>query len=186
MTESGWEKSRSLPGDDVLPGAGLVMDRLLDLAGPPADVWPWLEQLGKDRAGWYMSRRVERFIPPSRRAARGIDPQWLGLATGDRIPDWGPGDPCFEVIAIEEPDHLVYWSERPRRPRRGAVRPPVRCTWALVLAERSPMTSLLHLRLRLDLGHPPGPVSTYGGGGMDRLTVRLLGHGLNERLRETS
>ena len=182
----GREKSRSLPGDDVLPDAGLVMDRLLDLAGPPTVVWPWLEQLGKNRAGWYMSRRVERFIPPSRRATRRIDPRWLGLATGDRVPDWGPGEPSFEVISIEKPDHLVYWSERPRRPRRGVARPPVRCTWALVLTGRSTTTSVLHLRLRLDLGHAPGPVATYAGGGMDRLTVQLLGRGLNERLREAS
>ncbi len=175
---------RSLPGDDVLPNARLVMDRILTLAAPPAEVWPWLEQLGKRRAGWYLPRRVERFVPPSRRAARRIEPRWLGLSIGDAIPDWGRGDPQFEILEIERPRHLVYWSSRPRRPRRDRARDPMRLTWALVLSERGAASSELHLRLRVELGHDPGPVATYGGGAMDRATVALLGRGLNERLTQ--
>jgi uncharacterized protein YndB with AHSA1/START domain len=158
------------------------MDRCLHLAAPVDRVWPWLEQLGKRRAGWYLPGGVERLLPRSRRAARYVDPRWLGLVVGDSVPDWGPGDPTFEVLAIEPPHHLVYWSERPRRPRRGVARPPMRMTWALVLSPDGPDRSTLHLRLRLDLGHPAGPVATYGGGAVDALTVRLLGRGLAERL----
>ena len=179
-------EDRRLPGDDVVPDARLVMDRVLVLAGTPDVVWPWLEQLGKKRADWYMPRAVERLVPASRRAARRVDPRWLGLSVGDRIPDWGPGDPSFEVLEIEAPRHLVYWSERARKPRRGAARPPMRMTWALVLREHGPSSTELHLRLRVDLGHAPGPVATYGGGAMDWATVRLLGLGLNERLRASS
>lgn len=160
------------------------MDRILHLSGTPDQVWPWLEQLGKRRAGWYMSRRVETFIPPSRRAARRVEERWLGLSVGDTIPDWGPGDPTFEVLAIEPPHHLVYWSERARTPRHGRPRKPMRLTWALVLRLAGPGSTELHLRLRVDLGHEPGPVATYGGGAMDRATVALLGRGLNERLRD--
>jgi hypothetical protein len=180
--------SRSVPGDDVLPEAGLVMDRLLHLDGTPSEVWPWLEQLGKRRAGWYMPRNVERFIPRSRRALRRIEPRWFGLTAGDVIPDWGPGDPTFEVLEIDRPRHLVYWSERPRKARRGRRREPLRCTWALVLTEESGVLAgtELHLRLRLDLSHRAGPVAKYGGGAMDWATVRLLGRGLNERLRSST
>ena len=95
------------------------MDRCLHLSAPPAQVWPWLEQLGKRRAGWYLPRHLEAFIPPSRRAARRVEERWLGFSVGDTIPDWGPGDPEFEVLEIEPPHHLVHWSERARRPRRG-------------------------------------------------------------------
>ena len=61
-------------------------------------------------------------------------------------------------------------------------RPPVRMTWALALSPGTPGRSHLHLRLRLDLGRPAGPLATYGGGAIDLLTVRLLERGLNERL----
>jgi uncharacterized protein YndB with AHSA1/START domain len=173
-----------LPGDDVLPGADPVMDRCLAFQAPPAEVWPWLEQLGKRRAGWYLPHTVERLVPARRRAVRRVEQRWLGLGVGDRIPDWGPGDPTFEVLEVERPHHLVYWSERPRRPGRGVQRPPMRMTWALVLTPHGERASRLHLRLRLDLGKPAGPVATYAGGGVDRLTVWLMGRGLEERLSE--
>ena len=175
-----------LPGDDVLSQAGLVMDRHLALVAPPDEVWPWLEQLGKHRAGWYLPHSVERLVPVRRRGARRIDERWLGLEVGDVVPDWGPGHPTFEVLELAAPHHLVYWSERPRRPRRGVSRPPVRLTWTLVLSPDDERRSHLHLRLRLDLGKDAGPVATYGGGAMDWLTVWLLGRGLNERLRATT
>lgn len=172
-----------LPGDDVLPHADPVMDRHLELDGPVDEVWPWLVQLGKGRAGWYLPRSVERFLPRDRRAGRRVEQRWLGLRPGDSVPDWGPGHPTFEVLEIEPPHHLVYWSERPRRPRRGVERPPLRMTWALVLSPAGPNRSHLRLRLRLDLGRPAGPLASYGGGAVDLLTVWLMGRGLNERLR---
>jgi hypothetical protein len=175
-----------LPGDDVLLHADPVIERHLHLPGAPEDVWPWLEQLGKHRGGWYMPRAVERLVPPRRRALRCVDERFLGLQVGDLIDDWGPGDPSFELLRIERPHHLVWWSERPRRPRRGVDRPPMQLTWALVLSPVDGSRTHLHLRLRLDLGKPAGPVATYGGDAVDRLTVWLLGRGLEERLRETA
>ena len=175
---------QSLPGDDVLPHADPVMDRHLLLDAPVQRVWPWVEQLGKGRAGWYLPRSVERFVPRRRRAVRRVEDRWLGLRVGDSVPDWGPGDPTFEVLEIARPHHLVYWSERPRPPRRGVQRPPIRLTWALVLSPDGPDRTHLHLRLRLDLGRPAGPVATYGGGAVDLLTVWLMGRGLGERLGE--
>ena len=173
----------ALPGDDVLPHADPVIERHLHLPAPPEQVWPWLEQLGKNRGGWYLPRGVERLVPPRRRALRYVDERLLGLEVGDLIDDWGPGDPSFELLLIERPHHLVWWSERPRRPRRGVARPPMRLTWALVLSPDSATSTHVHLRLRLDLGKPAGPVATYGGDAVDLLTVWLLGKGLDERLR---
>ena len=51
------------------------MDRAFTLDAPVELVWPWFVQLGKRRAGWYLPRRIERFIPPPRRAIRTIDPE---------------------------------------------------------------------------------------------------------------
>lgn len=172
----------------MLPGADPVMDRHLHLDASPGRVWPWIVQLGKGRAGWYLPRAAERLVPPSRRGLRHVDDRLLGLAVGDSVPDWGPGDPTFEVLEIEPTQHLVYWSERPRR---DSSRQPVRLTWALVLSPDGPPSdptagTHLHLRLRLDLGKSAGPLATYGGGAMDAATVWLLGRGLAERLADDS
>ena len=169
----------------MLPHADPVLERHLDLDAPAETVWPWVEQLGKGRAGWYLPRPLERFVPRGRRAVRGVEDRWLHLEPGDSVPDWGPGEPTFEVLEVDRPHHLVYWSERPRRPRYpGRPRPPMRMTWALVLSPVAPRRSHLHLRLRLDLGKPAGPVARYGGDAVDRLTVGLMGRGLAERLAD--
>lgn len=81
------ERASRRPGDDLIAPADVTMNRAFTLDAPPATVWPWLVQLGKARAGWYLPRSIERFLPPRRRAARGILPQWQSLALGDVIPD---------------------------------------------------------------------------------------------------
>ncbi len=64
------EIDADLPGD-ALVDANVVMDRATTLPGTTGDLWPWLVQLGKDRAGWYFSRAAERLVlhPPARPVA---------------------------------------------------------------------------------------------------------------------
>lgn len=162
------------PGDDLVPDAQVVMDRGFTLAAPPAEVWPWIEQLGKQRAGWYLPRTVERFVPRRRRASRRVDPRWTDLAVGDVVPDWGGADAAFEVAQVDAPRALVHRSQRGR----------VRLSWAIVL---SPTTSgeatRVHLRLRLGGLRRPWLASTVGDR-FDLLTVAGLAAGLAERLED--
>ena len=104
--------ARTLPGDDLVPHADVVMDRAFDLPAPPEDVWPWFVQLGKKRAGWYLPRSVERFVPASRRALRRIEPSLLQLRVGSVIPDWGGRHETFEVAILEPPRALVHTTQR--------------------------------------------------------------------------
>jgi len=155
----------------VVPGADVVMDTAFDLEAAPEAVWPWIVQLGKRRAGWYLPRAVERFVPSSRRAAREIQPQWQGLAVGDVIPDYGGSEATFEVVEIDRARHLVY------RSTRGHTD----VSWTITLIGRGPGTRM-HLRLRL------GPVrrvrlAELGGGFFDALTIAGMAAGLQERLR---
>src|ERR1700760_411469 len=94
------ETAAPMPGDDLLPRADVVMDRAFTLPAPPEVVWPWLVQLGKGRAGWYLPSSVERFLPRSRRAARTLNPAWLGLQADDVIPDYGGREATFQVAHI--------------------------------------------------------------------------------------
>src|ERR1700761_9713851 len=108
------EQQAERPGDDLVRPADVVMDRAFTVAAPPERVWPWLVQLGKRRAGWYLPARAERFLPRSRRAARAINPGWLSLVPGDVIPDYGGRRETFEVAALAAPSSLVYRSRRGR------------------------------------------------------------------------
>lgn len=180
MARSAWarptpdERSAVLPGDDVVAPADVVMDRAFTVVARPDEVWPWLVQLGKNRAGWYLPGWLERVVPVSRRGIRQIDPRLLDLAAGAVVPDWGGADATFTVVSIQPPSHLLYGSTRGR----------VALTWCLLLSEAPGGATRVHLRLRL------APVrhrllATSAGGLLDLLTVMGLAAGLRERLRQT-
>lgn len=169
------EVTAALPGDEIVPRLDAVMDRGFTIARAPGDVWPWIVQLGKERAGWYLPRTVERLLPPSRRAARRIDPRWQSLALGDVVPDWGGAEATFEVVEIQAPRTLVYRSQRGR----------VRLSWAIVLSEvpaASGSATRIHLRLRLGALRRPWLADTVGDA-VDLLTVAGMAAGLAERVR---
>ncbi len=67
---------------------------------PPTEVWPWLIQMGWDRAGWYSWDRLDN---GGRRSARDVHPEWQDLSVGDRLSAWSPGGPmeAWEVAALE-------------------------------------------------------------------------------------
>ena len=164
------ERRTPLPGDDLVD-ADVVMDRGFHLPAPPDVVWPWLVQLGKRRAGWYLPVSVERFVPPRRRALRRIEPRWLVHGVGDVIPDWGGADATFTLADIEPARHLLYTS------RRG----PTDVTWCLHLTPVGADGTRVHLRLRV------GPVrhrrlAETAGGLFDALTIVGLAAGLRERV----
>ena len=164
------ERHASLPGDELVR-ADVVMDRGFDLPAPPDEVWPWLVQLGKRRAGWYLPTAVERLLPRSRRALRHVEPRWLAHEVGDVIPDWGGADATFTLAVIEPPRTLLY------RSRRGSTD----LTWCLHLTPVGDDVSRVHLRLRL------GPVrhrrlASTAGGLVDAVTTIGLAAGLRERV----
>lgn len=169
------ERSSALPGDDLVEPADVVMDRAFSLSSSRARVWPWLVQLGKGRAGWYLPRPVEALIPRARRGARRIDQRWQDLSVGDVIPDYGGRNETFEVALIDPPKTLVY------RSTRGAMH----VSWAITLAELSSTTTRVHLRLRLGSVRRPLLART-GGEAIDVLTIAGLAAGLIERLAADS
>ncbi len=169
--------ARSLPGDDLVPKADVVMDRAFDLPAPPHVVWPWFVQLGKKRAGWYLPRTVERFLPASRRALRHLDPSLQQLRVGSVIPDWGGKQATFEVAILDPPRALVHTTQRGR----------TFGSWAIVLAPYDgPDGSSTHVQLRLRLSpvHRRRLAGTAGGL-LDASTVAGLAAGLRERVAES-
>lgn len=182
------DRARPLPGDELVPAAAVVVDRLLRLPAPPAVVWPWLVQLGKTRGGWYLPGSLERLLPARGRGAREILPDFQHLAPGDHIPDWGPGDPVLRVAELEPRRVLVYLSLRDRRdawrwPAGDRLGPGVLAmSWALVL-DPAPGGSRLQFRMRITtLGRRVPRAVAAAGGLADWVTVALLERGLAERV----
>jgi hypothetical protein len=168
------DTARTLPGDDLVPHPDVVMDRAFDLAASPDQVWPWFVQLGKKRAGWYLPRSVERFLPASRRALRRIEPTFQQLRVGSVIPDWGGKRETFEVAILEPPHVLVHTTQRGR----------TFGSWAIVLTAYDG-NAATHVQLRLRLA-PVKRKWLAGSAGelLDASTIAGLAAGLCERLAE--
>jgi hypothetical protein len=184
--------ARSLPGDELIADPERQIDRASVIGASAADLWPWIVQLGKGRAGWYMPRAIERLAvwPPRKRASRKIVEDLQSLRPGDRVADWGPGDPSFEVVSLEPPRALVYLSRRDRThdwewPAADVPATDVMAfSWALVIEPIDGNSSSLHIRLRGRFGRraPLRPLVATLGGLFDYVTIVLLFAGLRERL----
>src|SRR5579859_2950709 len=90
------EVSGKLPGDELLPDAGLVSTRAVTIDAPPAAVWPWLVQMGSGRGGAYTYDWIENLLGLNMHSASRILPQFQDLKVGDELP-MGPGRPVMRV-----------------------------------------------------------------------------------------
>jgi hypothetical protein len=87
---------------------------------PPGDVWPWLVQMGGQRAGWYSWDRLDN---GGKRSADHIIPELQHIAAGDMLPYRPTGTEGFEVLVVEPGRALVL----------GSSTPDFHGTWAFVL-----------------------------------------------------
>jgi proline iminopeptidase len=92
------EVRQPYPGAELIPGGRRGATMAVTIDAPPSRVWPWLVQMGCDRAGWYSWDRLDNGGVPS---AERIHPEWQNLAVGDRLASTPSGRAWFEVAALE-------------------------------------------------------------------------------------
>jgi hypothetical protein len=130
-----------LPGDDRHAAGAVVRTRATTVAAPRDDVWPWIAQLGYGRAGWYSIDALERLVGAARSLAQDGATSWRSLDhVAQRHQDLAVGDEFplnetlgFEVVELEQPDHLVVVFEH------GGLR----MVWAYVLRDVGEATRLV-------------------------------------------
>ncbi len=106
--QRGWgldpaDAERPLAGDDLVVTPGIVDTRSLVIDAPPADVWPWLAQLGFGRGGWYSYDRMDM----AGSSADRILPEFQDLAPGDLVPTHPGGG--FLAKVVEPGQALVLY-----------------------------------------------------------------------------
>jgi hypothetical protein len=80
------EGSGAVAGDELLPSAGIVSTRVVEIAAPPSAIWPWLVQMGPGRGGAYTYDWIERRLGIDIHNVGHIVPELQGLRVGDEIP----------------------------------------------------------------------------------------------------
>ena len=80
------EAAGPVAGDALMPDAGIVSTRVVEIDAPPWAVWPWLVQMGPGRGGAYTYDWIERRLGVDIRNVDRVVPELQGLRPGDEIP----------------------------------------------------------------------------------------------------
>lgn len=150
-TPASHERDRAIAGDALLPDAAGEMTDGITIATPPDAIWPWLVQMGADRAGFYAIDALDNDGAPS---AREVHPELQRLAVGDVLHATPGGKDGFEVLAIDPPRALVLgglWDVDGKRQLPFASARPEsywHVTWAFELEALGDGSTRLHVRAR--------------------------------------
>jgi hypothetical protein len=74
---------RSLPGDELVADAKIRWNHAITIRARPADIWPWLVQMGCRRASWYSYDGLDN---GGVRSAQRIVPELQRVQVGDIFP----------------------------------------------------------------------------------------------------
>jgi hypothetical protein len=108
-----------LPGDELTPKPRVKSTRAITIEAPPERVWPWIVQMGIERAGFYTHDWFERLLfharyVEGRHSATRIHPEPQELEVGDLIPyaataaSGYPRRACLGELA-EDPRRVDSW-----------------------------------------------------------------------------
>ncbi len=107
------EVNRSMVGDDIVNKPTFVASRAVTIHASPAQIWPWIIQVGYKRAGFYSWDILDNDGIPS---SESIIPEYQNLQVGDRIPLSKNSNALVSVLKINEhlalifePDSLATW-----------------------------------------------------------------------------
>jgi hypothetical protein len=102
------EADRGMPGDDLVDRPTFNATRAVTVEAAPEHIWPWLLQLGINRAGWYSYDWLDNLGRPS---ATEIIPDLQDLHVGDLIPVSPDGKHGFTVWNFMPYEWMVWTNE---------------------------------------------------------------------------
>ena len=98
-----------MPGDDLVEQPTFDATRAVTIAARPDQIWPWLLQIGINRAGWYSYDWLDNLGRPS---ATEIIPELQALKTGDLIPMSPNGKYGLRVWNFKPREWMVWVDDR--------------------------------------------------------------------------
>jgi hypothetical protein len=99
----GDEATRSLPGDELVADPKVRWNHAITVRARPADIWPWLVQMGCRRGGWYSYDGLDN---GGVRSAERIVPELQQVRVGDIFPMTPKVEDTF-VVRLVEPERAL-------------------------------------------------------------------------------
>lgn len=140
------EVGATLPGDELPSPYGnrRVSTRAITVDASPAEVWPWLVQMGSGRAGFYTHEWVECLLLityADGHSSTRLHPEWQELRVGDSVPYSRIN--AVPVTMVDPPTALIAGEWLVLRPLDGGTRTRLiartRGGWLEPFARRAPV-----------------------------------------------
>lgn len=137
------ELSAAYPGDDLLREHDLTWTHGMTINAPPQQVWPWIAQMGDQRAAFYSFTFVENLFTIGQaekyRNANRIVPEWQNPAPGERFIY-----PMMVIRAVQPGEWLLA----------GPAMPELGWSWLWKITPQGADQTRLVVRMHIDF--PPG------------------------------
>lgn len=76
---------RAWPGDEFTPQTLGICTRAITIQATPEQIWPWIMQIGQDRAGFYSYTQLENLFRAEMSNTFHLVPQWQHREVGDDL-----------------------------------------------------------------------------------------------------
>ena len=126
---------RSFPGDELIRDPDWGWTHAVEVAAPADAVWPWLAQIGADRAGFYSYSWLENLAGCRVRDAERVHPEWEARTGGGLTVH--PSMPPLPVVSVERGRHVLVHGPPDERARSDG-RPWVAVTWLFAVEPLGP------------------------------------------------
>lgn len=176
------EVGATLPGDARIPAPSTPITRAITIDAAPAQVWPWIAQVGQGRGGLYSYDWLENLFGCDIHSLDHIDPDLQDVAVGDRIQVTPAGHPADLGMVLDEviPERaLVLRLSTPKQPFAPEQAP---WTWTFVLDPMPDGRTRLVVRERFRSNGAVGDaISRHLVGPLDLVMSRRMLTGIAER-----
>lgn len=136
------EVDAALPGDNIAPAPSTEVTRAITINAPASAIWPWLLQIGQEKAGLYSYEWLENLIGCDIHNFYHVEPAWQDTKVGDTVRMGPKGYPLFKVAEVI-PNHALILQAAD--PETEALAP---ASWAFILDEQPDGTTRLITRSR--------------------------------------
>ena len=170
------DAARALPGDEIIPDAAGQETRAITIHAPVHRVWPWLAQIGQDRAGFYSFDLLENLAGCEMPATDLLDPRQQSWRLGDRLWMYPPrkaGGAGFATLRTLVPGRVLGFGTRLFGTPRSA---PENGSWTFVLEPQDAFTTRLLVRGR------SAPGRSLLGTAVDRLVFEPAHFAMERRM----
>lgn len=98
--------NRVYPGDELVPEPKWSWTHGVEIDAPPERVWPWVAQIGREKAGFYSYQLLENVAGCEIQNADVVTEEWTHPKAGDEL-SLHPKMPPLRITAVEPGRYMV-------------------------------------------------------------------------------